>query len=107
MPLDNLRVAPTVSLDTSAENNEIIEGEQLRITALTADDVQVRNAEFYMDGQRIATDGGFPFEYRFDAPMITEGKTSFSLRARASDTSGNATFSEPLIIALIAQGAGQ
>ena len=29
------------------------------------DDVQVRNVEFYIDGERVATDGNFPFDTVF------------------------------------------
>ncbi|HVR37146.1 MAG TPA: carbohydrate-binding domain-containing protein [Methylomirabilota bacterium] len=101
MPVDFLRVPPTVSLETSAVNGEIEEGKQVRVTALTTDDVQVRNVEFYLDGEWIATDGGFPFEYRFDAPIITAERNSFTLRARASDTAGSATFSDEIVINLI------
>jgi hypothetical protein len=101
MPVDLLRVPPQVSLQTSAVNGEIVEGEQIRVTALATDDVQVRNVEFYLDGERVATDGGFPFEYRFDAPKITPEKNSFTLRARASDTAGQATFSDLLVIKLL------
>jgi hypothetical protein len=101
MPMDNLRVPPTVSLQTGATNNGIEEGKQLRVTALATDDVQVRNVEFYRDGIKIATDGNFPFECWFDAPLIVPGTNSFTLRARASDTAGQATFSEPITIQLL------
>lgn len=98
LPLDTLRVPPEVSLETSAAGGEIEEGQQIRVTANATDDVQVRNVEFYLDEVRIATDGNFPFEYCFDAPMITPDKNSFTLRARASDTGGNATFSDLIVI---------
>jgi hypothetical protein len=101
MPLDTLRLPPTVSIETSAVNARIQQGQQMRATANATDDVQVRNVEFYLDDLRIATDGTFPFEYYFDVPRITPQKNSFTLRARASDTGGNATFSDTVVITLI------
>ena len=101
MPLDTLRAPPSVSLETSAVSGDIVEGQQMRVTANATDDVQVRNVEFYLDDNRIATDGNFPFEYWFPAPQIEGTKASFTLRARASDTGGNATFSDSMTISLL------
>ena len=86
-------VPPTmVGLDSNAVNNEIEEGKLFRITANVEDDEQVRNVEFYRDGNKIATDGNFPLEIRFPAPLLADQAT-FTMQARASDTGGNATFS--------------
>ena len=65
----------------------------MRLTANVSDDVQVRNVEFYVDGFKVATDGNFSFEHRFIAPS---GITSITVRARASDTGGNMTWSDLL-----------
>ena len=72
----------------------------MRVTANVSDDVQVRNVEFYVDGVRIATDGNFPFEQRFVTPARGT-RNSFKLRVRASDTGGNATFSDEFTVALL------
>lgn len=64
------------------------------------DDVQVRNVEFYVDGQLVFTDGSYPFEYRFAALVRTATKTTFALKSRATDTGGNATWSNELIYTL-------
>lgn len=101
MPVDLLRLPPRVTLETSAVEGTIVAGHQLRLTALATDDVQVRNVEFYLDGDRIATDGNFPFEHWFEAPPLTPERTSFTLRARASDTAGQATFSAPVVLRLV------
>jgi hypothetical protein len=94
-------VPPTVSLSTSAASGSAEEGKILRVTAAVSDDVQVRNVEFYVDGSKAATDGNFPFEHRFVTPLIVAGRTSFTLRARASDTGGNAVWSELLVLNLV------
>lgn len=86
-------VPPTISLRSNFALGTAEEGQLVRLTAAVADDVQVRNVEFYIDGVKVATDGNFPFEHRFVAPLLSE-KTSFTVRARASDTGGNATFTD-------------
>jgi hypothetical protein len=57
--------------------------------------------EFYLDGAKVTTDGSFPFEHRFTTPLLVSGKRSFTLRARASDTGGNATWSSELNFTLV------
>ena len=73
----------------------------MRVTAEVDDDVQVRNVEFYIDGAKVATDGNFPFAFDFVTPLISQ-QPSFSLQARASDTGGNATWTDLMAITLIA-----
>ncbi|MBX3747825.1 MAG: Ig-like domain-containing protein [Verrucomicrobiae bacterium] len=72
------------------------------VQAEVADDVQVREVEFYLDGRRVSADGGFPFEHAFFAPLLSEERSSFRLRARAIDTAGNFTWSDELEVALLA-----
>ncbi len=97
---DSQGVAPEIAITTSLEGSQAEEGKRFRITADVSDDVQVRNVEFYVDSVRVATDGNFPFEVRVPAPLIVN-QNRFTVRARASDTGGNATFSESLTFDLI------
>jgi hypothetical protein len=95
--------APTISL---AANFPLApaaaeEGKLARVTARVGDDVQVRNVEFYLDGQRVATDGNYPFEHRFVTPLRTAGRTNFTLQARAFDTGGNATWTPLYLVPLV------
>ena len=92
-------VPPTINFTTTAAGNTIEEGQIIRLAAAVTDDVQVRNVEFFRNGQRINTDGNFPFEFRFVAPSRTE-MTEFTVHAVASDTGGNKTTSATLIIAV-------
>jgi hypothetical protein len=74
------------------------------------DDVQVRNVEFYFDvnndgvidptTERVATDGNFPFEYRFVTPLLKD-QASFRLKARASDTGGNFAWTDDLVFNIV------
>jgi len=98
---DRAGVAPSVRLETSFPDSQAEEGKIFVAAALVTDDVQVRNVEFYLDGRLAITDGDFPFEYRFIAPTITPGRDAFTLRARAIDTGGNATWSEQVLIRLV------
>jgi len=88
LAFDTAGQAPTISLATSANSEgQVEEGKRVRITAEVSDDVQVRNVEFFVDGQSLGTDGNFPFEFSFLAPLIGE-ITTVTVSARASDTGG-------------------
>jgi len=104
---DNKGVPPTLQVTTSAASGaagqivrqaipnggNVESGQPFRVTAEVGDDVQVRNVEFWVDGVRLASDGAFPFEIRFIAPLLTESYTQFTLEVRAFDTGGNQTSS--------------
>jgi hypothetical protein len=98
---DTSNTPPSITLSTpflftSPTNAAAEEGKLVTVSASVSDDVQVRNVEFYIDGQKTVTDGNFPFEYTFRIPWRTASKTSFSLRARASDTGGNFRFTDEI-----------
>lgn len=97
---DTQNQAPTVSLQSSFGFTELEEGKLGRLTAVVSDDVQIRNVEFYIDGQRVFTDGNFPYEYRFIAPPRSQQAT-MRLQIRASDTGGNAAVSAEVMINII------
>ena|GEM_PF-1968634 len=97
---DNKKAPPTITLATNFAPGKAEEGAIMRITATTSDDVQVRNVEFYVDGKLVATDGSFPFEYRFITPRIAD-QPSFKLRARAVDTGGHETWTDEQTITLV------
>ena len=97
---DTLRQPPGITLAPSFANGEAEEGKLVNIAAAVTDDVQVRNVEFYIDDQLVFTDGNFPFEHRFVTPLLATGRTSFSLRAKATDTGGNSTWSDSLVVSL-------
>ena len=92
--------APQIQISTSLNGGVAEEGKRFRVSANVQDDVQVRNVEFYLDGVRVATDGSFPFEARLLAPLI-DAQNRMEIQARASDTGGNATFSQTLSFDLV------
>jgi hypothetical protein len=99
--LDTLGVPPNIVLSNSftmmtPTNGVATEGNLVRVLAVTSDDVQVRNVEFYVNGLLVSSVQSFPFEYLFVTPAISATVTNFTLQARAFDTGGNATWT-PLI----------
>src|SRR5439155_21424392 len=106
LSFDTSNRPPTITLSanfpvSNGTNGAVEEGKPVRVTALVTDDFQVRNVEFYIDGVKVATDGNFPFEYRFVTPRITVQQNSFRLKARASDTGGNFKFTDEIVVALV------
>lgn len=93
--------AITLTADFTLDPPQAEEGKRVRVGARVQDDVQVRNVEFEVDGQIVETDGGFPFEARFVTPLRAAGRDSFTLRARATDTGGNATWSDLVTVRLV------
>lgn len=104
LAFDNRGQAPAITLTAGFPLNpgRVEEGKLVWVEAKVTDDVQVRNVEFYVDGQKVAADGNFPFEFRFISPQRSEQKNTFTLSARASDTGGNTAFSTEHVIALVA-----
>jgi hypothetical protein len=104
-------LAPAITLEPSFAlsnpTNGIAEaGQFITLRAEVADDVQVRNVEFYLDSQRVATDGNYPFEQVVLTPLRTAGKTNFTVRAKATDTGGNVSFTPDIVVQLVADATG-
>jgi hypothetical protein len=68
--------------------NEITVGSLVLLRAAVQDDVQVRQVEFFVNNQRIAIDGNFPFEAVYRVPTNSLG-TPLVFSLRASDMGGN------------------
>jgi hypothetical protein len=101
-PFDSLKIAPNLTLSAQSTGGVVTEGTFVPVSALVTDDVQVRNVEFYVDGVKAETDGNFPFETRVLAPRIVPGKTTVTLKAKATDTGGNFTWSSDIVLNLTA-----
>jgi len=100
---DTGETPPTValggSIDFTATPVRIEEGKLIVIRADVNDDVEVRNVEFYVNSARVATDGAFPYEHQLTTPTLAERPT-ITVSARAWDTGGNSTFTEPVVVEL-------
>lgn len=92
---DGIGIPPTITIE-SESGASLAEGSFATISAAVSDDVQVRNVEFFIDGQHAKTDGNYPFSFTFEVPLLSEGSTSFAITAQASDTGGNEADSNEL-----------
>ena len=108
LPYDALGVPPVITLTGSFLNGQPPQVEQSKpvsVTAVVTDDVQVRNVEFYLDGQKALTVGRYPFDFRFITPALAQ-QASFRLRAKATDTGGNSTWTPEITVQLKADLTG-
>ena len=102
LAFDSFGIDPSVSMEVVGltEGGEVEEGKQILVKGTVADDVQGRDVEFYLDGERVAADVSFPFEQPIVAPLSDKGKREFALQLRVSDTGGNVAWSDELVIPL-------
>ncbi len=89
-----------IDKDLDTEGVQAEEGKRISIGAMLHDDVQVRNVEFFVDGELVASDVTFPFEHRMVVPLI-EQQNTLTLLINAIDTGGNETFSSEVIVEII------
>lgn len=101
LAFDRFGIAPEIEIETNAIDGEFEEGKLIDIKANATDDVQVRNVQFYINNEIAGTDGNYPFGFRLQAPLITEGATTFTVHAVVSDTGGNMTTSDTTTITLV------
>ncbi len=101
LAFDRFGVAPEIEIETNAIDGEFEEGKLIDIKAIATDDVQVRNVQFYINNEIAGTDGNYPFEFRLQTPLISEGASTFTVHAVVSDTGGNMTTSDTTTITLV------
>jgi methionine-rich copper-binding protein CopC len=108
LPFDTKGIAPTVSISTSAQDEDsvtpglqVFEGSTVPIAVNATDDVQVANVELLVDGQVVQNAVSFPFNLSAIAPTITGTASSFTVQVEAIDTGGNVGLSNVLTIGLL------
>lgn len=108
LPFDNRGAAPTATISTAVADTDpntpgvqVVEGGSVPIRADINDDVQVRNVELLVNGQVVANDVSFPFD--FSAVALSDDPTSpvLTVQVRATDTGGNVALSNLLTIDLV------
>lgn len=99
---DNQGQPPQITLESNFNLEELVaeEGKRMRLTALVGDDLQVRNVEFFLNGELLVTDGNSPFETSFTTPSLALAAT-FKINARVYDTGGNMAETGELEIELV------
>jgi len=108
LPFDNQGQAPTITLsapgadlDPATQGIQAIEGSLIDLILDVGDDQQVRNVELLVDGQVVTNDVAFPWTTAVALPVRTGAKTTAVIQARATDTGGNTTLSDELVIDLV------
>ncbi|MCX6973026.1 MAG: SUMF1/EgtB/PvdO family nonheme iron enzyme [Verrucomicrobia bacterium] len=107
MPYDSKGNKPTIRLesnfdltpDSSTGKGKVDEGKRMLLKAIVSDDVMVRNVELYINGEKFATDGNYPFEFTEITPLRSV-MSEFKLKARAYDTGGNYEETEEITLEL-------
>ena len=107
MPYDSKGVKPTIRLESNFDltvdpatgKGKVDEGKRMLLKAIVSDDVMVRNVELYINGEKFATDGNYPFEFTEITPLRSV-MSEFKLKARAYDTGGNYEETEEITLEL-------
>jgi hypothetical protein len=99
--LDLDGVPPSLELVHNVVDGRLEEGKVFSVFARATDDVQVRNVDFFINDEVIATDGNYPFELGLIAPTIMGEANTFTFKAIAYDTGGNATESASIEVTLM------
>ncbi|SCX42366.1 Ig-like domain-containing protein [Nitrosospira sp. Nsp1] len=105
---DTKGVAPTVSIkvdgvvvDPEKAGIQILEGRTVNVIPTVTDDVQVRNVELLVNGKVVSNDAAFPFELFAQAPTIAQGGNKLTIQVRATDTGGNSTLSDAVVLDVV------
>jgi uncharacterized protein (TIGR03382 family) len=85
--------APTLSITSPVSHETVSAGFTVRATA--GDDQAVTGVSFYVDGAKVGTTGGPPYELATD-PALPEGMHTVMVEAR--DASGNMTVREVSVL---------
>jgi len=94
-PFDIDGVPPSGVLYTTATSGVVVAGSRQFVCALVEDDVQVRDVDFFLNGEFITTDIDFPFEFPWTIDSSLVG-SQVVLTATATDTGGNSTDLAPI-----------
>ncbi|MEZ6132962.1 MAG: Ig-like domain-containing protein [Planctomycetaceae bacterium] len=88
---------PTVEITSPDSGSLFIEGTAVRFSVDATDDVRLASVELLVDGTVADTISELPFLFDVVLPV---GVTSSAISARATDSAGNQTTSEPVIVDL-------
>jgi hypothetical protein len=108
LPFDNQGQAPTITLsapnadrDPGTPGIQALEGLLIDLKLNVNDDRQVRNVELLLDGQVVTNDVSFPWTAVVALPTRSATTTTATIQARATDTGGNTTLSDALVVELV------
>jgi hypothetical protein len=98
---------PTISVDpisgdvdTGTSGLQLFEATTISIPAHVTDDVQVRSVELLLNGKVVRTAVSYPYDLTITLPKIADAGNQAVLQVRATDTGGNVSLSQPIVIDL-------
>jgi len=97
-------IPPSVSLSVAYPSGTARRAEYgglLPVTLVAQDDMGVRSIDLEVDGVVVQSVGATPGQVAIRLPAKSEGRTSVTLRARATDLSANTGFSADEVIQLV------
>jgi hypothetical protein len=100
LPYDTQRQPPSLSYRASNLGGKVESNGQVFVEVDARDDVQVRNVTLLVDGNAVARDGSYPFQFYFNAPSITLQPT-VTINVVATDTGGNSTNGLPQTFTIV------
>ena len=94
---------PKVAIGTPS-GGATVSGRSVLIRAVARDDIGVASVQFLADGVTIDTDSTAPYSILWDTTGVSDG--FHNLAASATDTSGNAAASDPIVVLVANEGGG-
>jgi hypothetical protein len=94
-------IAPTLQLNPPAGGTTVIEGSSVQVSADTGTAADISAVHFFINGQLTYTDSAAPYNFSFNAPLISQGGSTFLVEAYAVDHEGNRSTRENLTFTLL------
>jgi hypothetical protein len=91
---NGLKESPILSLSSNVVAETPEAGNLVRLTAKVAAADQIRKVDFFLNGQKVASDGDYPFEYRYH-DVDADVESGATVYACAEDIDGNTSCTEP------------
>jgi len=95
---DNGNIPPNISLTEPVSSTLVLQGSQLKISAVASDDIFVASVNFEINGEVVFVDTKAPYEYTH---RVSLSSNSLLVSATAQDLAGNIGFSENTIVNVI------
>ncbi|NER34339.1 MAG: choice-of-anchor D domain-containing protein [Oscillatoria sp. SIO1A7] len=97
-PFDTEGKPPTpVTIASPLTGAELVAGASLAVSIDAEDDFQLSHVELLANGETIAQDVSYPFDFITTVPEFNLEDTAYNLQVRAFDTAGNSTLSNTLV----------
>jgi PAP2 superfamily/Bacterial Ig-like domain len=93
---------PLGDINPAQPGLQLYEGTSITIGNRITDDVQVRKVELLVDGTVVRTELSYPYDLSTVLPTRAQSGNQAVLQVRATDSGGNSTLSDPIVIDLTA-----